>query len=237
MKNDSGIDRPPVHSPTVWIVMPAYNEAERIEQTLQLLTERGWNVVLVDDGSVDDTASVAARYPIWVLRHPINCGQGAALKTGINFALERGAEVIVTFDSDGQHEVQEIPQMIAPVLSGDADVALGSRFLGEARDMPWTRRLTLKLAILFTRLTSGLMLTDAHNGFRAFSSGACQRIRIQQPRMAHASEILEAIARLNLRFVEVPVTITYRAETLDKGQSSLGALRITGHLLAGRIWK
>lgn len=237
MKNDSGINAPPVHHPTVWIVMPAYNEAERIEETLQLVTERGWNVILVDDGSDDDTATVAARFPIWVLRHPINCGQGAALKTGIDFALNKGAEVIVTFDSDGQHDVQEIPQIISPVLSGDTDVALGSRFLGEARDMPWTRWLTLKLAILFTRLTSGLILTDAHNGFRAFSRRSCQQIRIQQPRMAHASEIVEEIDRLNLRFVEIPVAITYRAETLAKGQSSLGALRITGHLLAGRIWK
>ena len=223
---------------SVWVVIPAFNEAPRIEKTLtELLRHFSGTVVVVDDASRDDTFARVGRFPVWLLRHPINCGQGAALQTGIDFALRQGADVIVTFDADGQHDASEIAPLIGPVLSGEADVALGSRFLGTARGIPLLRWLTLKLAILFTRLTSGLALTDVHNGFRAFSRHAAATIRIQQPRMAHASEILEEIARHRMRYREVPVTVTYLAETLEKGQSAWGALRITGHLLAGRIWK
>ncbi|QDU16207.1 Undecaprenyl-phosphate mannosyltransferase [Gimesia maris] len=225
------------HKRAVWVVIAAYNEESRLQETLSGLCTTDWNIVVVDDGSTDATFQNAQQFPVWVLQHPVNCGQGAALKTGIDFALKQGADVIVTFDADGQHAASEIPSLVDPVLSGDVDVALGSRFLGVAKDIPWLRQLTLKLGIQFTRLTSGLKLTDVHNGFRAFSRNAAETIQIRQPRMAHASEILEEISRLRMKYVEVPVTITYHTETLEKGQSSLGALKITGHLLAGRIWK
>lgn len=223
---------------STWVVIPAFNEAPRIEKTLtELRRHFSGTVVVVDDASRDDTVEQVAHFPVWLLRHPINCGQGAALQTGIEFALRQGASIVVTFDADGQHDASEIARLIEPVLSGEADVALGSRFLGAARDIPWLRWLTLKLAILFTRLTSGLPLSDVHNGYRAFSRHAASTIRIQQPRMAHASEILGEIARHGLRYQEVPVTVSYLEETLEKGQTAWGALRITGHLLAGRIWK
>jgi len=221
---------------SVWIVIAAYNEGIRLAMTLKSITGQA-SIVVVDDGSSDDTFEVARSFPIWVLRHPINCGQGAALQTGIDFALAHGAEAIVTFDADGQHDPADLPNMLTPVLSGEADVVLGSRFLGSTQSMPWSRRLLLKLAILFTRLTNGLRLTDTHNGFRVFSRKAAQQIRIRQPRMAHASEILDQIAKHQLRYVEVPVTVRYHASTLAKGQSSWDAFRITGHLLAGRMWK
>lgn len=226
---------PHVGPPAVWLVIAAYNEGERLARTLQTVSHRNWQVVVVDDGSRDNTAEVSSRFQVWTLRHPLNCGQGAALRTGIDFALQRGAEIIVTFDADGQHDAEEIPELIAPIVSGHADVALGSRFAGRAVNMPWTRWVTLKLGILFTRIVSGVRVSDVHNGFRALSRSAAERIEIRQPRMAHASEILDEIHRLRLRFVEVPVTITYCEETLAKGQSSLAALRITGHLLLGRF--
>ncbi len=222
---------------STWIIVAAYNEESRLSSTLMTLTQQSYNVVVVDDGSSDRTAEIAARFPVWVLRHPINCGQGAALKTGIDFALSRGAEYLVTFDGDGQHDVDEIPRLLNPLVAGTADVSLGSRFLGEVRNIPFTRWLTLKAGILFTRVVSGIRVSDVHNGFRAMTRRAAERISIRQPRMAHASEILDEICLHGLRFVEVPVTITYAIETLEKGQSSLGALRITGHLLVGRIWR
>lgn len=220
----------------IWIVVAAYNEGSRLTNTLKSLATQG-STVVVDDGSRDNTFEVACGFPVWVLQHPINCGQGAALQTGIDFALSRGAEAIVTFDADGQHDPADLPRMLEPVLSGQADVTLGSRFLGATQNMPRSRRLLLKLAILFTRLTNGLTLTDTHNGFRVFSRKAAQQIRIRQPRMAHASEILDQIAKHELRYVEVPVTVRYHASTLAKGQSSWDAFRITGHLLAGRFWQ
>ena len=225
----------PADSPAVWLVIAAYNEGQRLGDTLEMVCDGRWNVVVVDDGSPDDTSDVAGRLPVWVVRHPINCGQGAALKTGVDFALGHGAEVIVTFDGDGQHDAREIPQLIQPVLEQKADIALGSRFLGRTVRMPWTRWLTLKAGIVFTRLVSGIRVSDVHNGFRALSRQAARTIEIRQPRMAHASEILDEIVRHRLRYVEVPVTITYHEETLLKGQSSLAALRITGQLLLGRF--
>jgi glycosyltransferase involved in cell wall biosynthesis len=225
----------------IWIVIAAYNEAKHLANTLQMLinsvAEVSVSIVVVDDGSIDATFDMARTFPVWVLRHPINCGQGAALQTGIDFALSQGAQAIVTFDADGQHDSNEIPRMLEPVLSGKADIALGSRFLERTTNVPWTRRLLLRAAILFTRLTNGLKLTDTHNGFRVFSRRAAETIRIRQPQMAHASEILDQIAKYRLSYVEVPVTIRYTAETLAKGQSSWDAFQITGHLLAGRFWK
>ena len=220
----------------IWIVIAAYNESNRLATTLKSIGNHAW-IVVVDDGSRDDTFKVACSFPVWVLRHSINCGQGAALQTGIDFALSQGADAVITFDADGQHDPADLPQMLQPVLSGQADVALGSRFLGRTANAPWTRRVLLQAAILFTRMTNGLKLTDTHNGFRAFSRRAAQTIRIRQPRMAHASEILDQIAKHRLSYVEVPVTIRYTAETMAKGQSSWDAFRITGHLLAGRFWR
>ncbi|MFV0442170.1 MAG: glycosyltransferase family 2 protein [Planctomycetaceae bacterium] len=225
----------PARAADVWIVVPAYNESTRLATVLKSLCAAGRSIVVVDDGSPDGTAAVAAASPVWVVRHPINCGQGAAIRTGIEFALSQGAGVIVTFDADGQHDCTEIDRLIAPVLQGEADVALGSRFLGTTIGMPFTRRLLLQAAVLFTRLTARIRVTDAHNGFRAFSRRAAERIRINQPRMAHASEILAEIGRLRLTYTEVPVTVSYSEDSLRKGQTTWDALRITGQLLLGRI--
>lgn len=218
-----------------WVVIAAYNEGNRLAATLQTLAN--YHTIVVDDGSVDDTFEVARRHATWVLKHPINCGQGAALQTGIDFALSKGAAAMITFDADGQHDASEIPDLVAPVNSGEADVVLGSRFMGRTVNMPASRRWLLRSAILFTRLTNGLRLTDTHNGFRCLSADAARRIRIRQPRMAHASEILDQIARLKLRYREVPVTISYSEESLAKGQRTGDAIRIGSDLLLDRVWR
>jgi polyprenyl-phospho-N-acetylgalactosaminyl synthase len=127
--------------------------------------------------------------------------------------------------------------MLAPVVDGVADVALGSRFLGATVDMPTSRRLLLKAALVFTWAVSRIRVTDTHNGFRAFSRRAAQTIRITQDRMAHASEILDEIVRHELRYVEVPVTIRYTAATLAKGQSSWNAARIAWQFLIGKVMR
>ncbi|MEM8669859.1 MAG: glycosyltransferase family 2 protein [Planctomycetota bacterium] len=219
----------------VWLVIAAYNEGNRIEKTLCSLS--GYNTIVVDDGSSDETYQLALKSATWVLRHPINCGQGAAIQTGIDFALTRRARAIVTFDADGQHDPADLPEMLAPVLDGSCDVVLGSRFRGQSVNIPRIRRLMLRIATWFTRRTSGLEVSDTHNGFRVFSSIAARSIRIRQPRMAHASEILDQISSLGLRYTERPVKIRYTAETLAKGQKTSDAVRISGQLLAGRIWK
>jgi hypothetical protein len=121
---------------------------------------------------------------------------------------------------------EEIPLLIEPIATGEAEVVLGSRFLGKKANMPLTRLITLRLALLFTILISGIRVTDTHNGFRALSAKAASEMKITLDRMAHASQILDLIKAKRLKYVERPVTIRYSDETLAKGQSSLGAFVI-----------
>lgn len=132
-----------------------------------------------------------------------------ALQIGIEFAIHRGAEILVTFDADGQHRVGEIDKLIQPILHNAVDVTLGSRFLGSAEGLPHGCRSVLRLGVLFTRFFSKINVTDTHNGMRAFSKAAAIRLKIRHDGMAHASEMLDEIHRLKLRFQEVPAGIRY----------------------------
>ena len=192
---------------------------------------------MVDDGSRDDTADAAFSAGAAVIRHPVNLGQGAALQSGIAFALSRHADYIVTFDADGQHDIADIERMIATLEREQADIAIGSRFLGTAQGIPPLRRVLLKAGILVTQILSGLRLTDAHNGLRVITGPAAARLRITQNRMAHASEIIEQIAALKLRYVEVPVTIRYTEYSLQKGQRTLDSLVVLKDLLIERFMR
>lgn len=207
-------------------MIAAFNEARAIASVLAGVRNTGYRSVVVDDGSTDGTANVASNAGAIVVRHPINLGQGAALQTGITFALSRGAEVIVTFDADGQHSATDIPGLLAALVAHSADFALGSRFLGEASNMPQSRRVLLQTATWFTRRTTGLSLTDTHNGLRAMTSRGAKQIHLRQNRMAHASEILDQIASSGLNYVEVPVTVDYSRYSLGKGQRSSDSIRV-----------
>src|SRR5699024_5779789 len=118
-----------------------------------------------------------------VVRHVINRGQGAALQTGLDFAVSRGAEILVTMDGDGQHDVASIDRLIKPIIEGKADVVLGSRFLGKTEHLSWSRRLLLKAGVLFTRAVSGAVVSDAHNGMRALSRSAAKKIELRMDKM------------------------------------------------------
>lgn len=207
-----------------WVVVPAWNEAEVIGGVVSELRDSGWPVVVVDDGSTDETGERARRAGARVVRHGVNLGQGAALQTGIDFALGHGAEAIVTFDADGQHDVADIPLLIAAL--SNADVALGSRFLGSAIGVTPGRMVFLRLAVRVSNLLSGLNLTDAHCGIRAFRAPVAARLTIRQNGMAHASEILRRIRDQGMRVVEVPVRVRYTEYSRGKGQSGLSAVRI-----------
>jgi polyprenyl-phospho-N-acetylgalactosaminyl synthase len=225
----------PLVQDATWIVIPAYREGSRLGQVIDTVLTEWPNVVVVDDGSDDETGREALTRAVWVIRHPVNLGQGAALQTGVRFALERGARFLVTFDSDGQHQVGDIPALLAPLVRQEADFALGSRFLGRAPGIPLTRKLILKLAIAFTRVLSGLRLTDAHNGLRAMSARGAAALHLSMNRMEHASQLIDQIKESGLEFVEVPVTIEYSPQSLAKGQKSLSAVRLAARLLFERI--
>jgi glycosyltransferase involved in cell wall biosynthesis len=222
-------------SDRIVVVIAAYNEAPVIASVVADVRRASYPAVVVDDGSTDATGEIAARAGAFVVTHPVNLGQGAALQTALDFALAQGADVIVTFDADGQHRPADIAPLIAALAANKADYALGSRFLGGAVNLPRKRRLMLAAATWFTRLTTGLDLTDTHNGLRAMTRRGASRIRLKQNRMAHASEILHQIAQSGLAYVEVPVTIEYSAYSLGKGQTLSESLAILIDLFARRM--
>jgi glycosyltransferase involved in cell wall biosynthesis len=219
----------------VWIVIPAYNEAAVLADVVGGAMLSGHRVVVVDDGSSDATAAIAAHAGAAVVRHPINLGQGAALQTGLSFALAQAADFIITFDADGQHRIEDAEKLIDALTDDGADFALGSRSRGEARNITRARRLLLRTATWFTRITTGLEVTDTHNGLRALTRRGAHCIRLRQNRMAHASEFLDQIATSGLKYVEVPVSIEYSRYSLAKGQRSTDAIDILLDWCVGRL--
>jgi polyprenyl-phospho-N-acetylgalactosaminyl synthase len=220
---------------SVWVVVPAYNEQSTIRQVVSSLRRVCTNIAVIDDCSTDLTAPRAGAAGTNVLRHPINLGQGASLQTGIDFALQNGASHIVTFDADLQHRAEDIPALLKGLRETGADFALGSRFLGRATNIDLSRKLLLKAAVLFTRLTTGLRVTDVHNGMRAMTRQGASVLRIRQNRMAHASEILQQIAKSRLPYVEVPVTVEYTPYSKAKGQKLSNSVNIVLELLTGAL--
>ena len=218
-----------------WVIIPAFNEASAIGAVVADVRRTGHAAVVVDDGSADGTAEVAARAGAILVRHPINLGQGAALQTGIEFALARGADLIITFDADGQHRASDIAGLLAALAAKRADFALGSRFLGGATGMPRSRRRLGKAAPVVTPRATGRSGADAHNGRRALPRRGASAIHLRQNRMAHASEILDHIASSGLAYVEVPVTVRYSAYSIGKGQRSSDMMAILLDLFARRL--
>jgi glycosyltransferase involved in cell wall biosynthesis len=215
----------------VWIVMAAYNEGPTVEVVVDDVKSLGFSVVVVDDGSADQTSAVARRAGAHVVTHPFNLGQGAALQTGIDYSLRRNANYIVTFDADGQHDPYDIRKMLDALITANADIVCGSRFQGSTENMPSSRKALLKLAVLFTNVTTGLKMTDAHNGFRVMTADCARKVKISQNRMAHASEIISMIALLKLKYIEAPVSVKYTPYSLAKGQRISDALSILTDLI------
>jgi len=205
-------------------VIAAFNEAKVIRDVVASVTRDGWPTVVVDDGSRDATQAEAKLGGAVALRHTINRGQGAALQTGITYALRHGARYIVTFDADGQHDAADIPLLIDALA--DHDIALGSRFLGKVEGASARRMAMLRTATKVSNKMSGMKLTDSHCGLRAFRATAAPKLTITQDRMAHASELLRKIRTSGMRVTEVPVTIRYTEHSMSKGQGGIQAVRI-----------
>ena len=224
-------------SDAVFIVIAAYNEENAIVDVLRSLAPVCPNVVVVDDGSKDNTYEVCRPHATWTLRHPVNRGQGAALQTGISFALQQGADIVVTFDADGQHRPEDVARLTTALKEQRCDIALGSRFLGTTEALPFSKRVVLKAAVVFSTLLSGLKLTDTHNGLRALTRRAAEQIDIKLDRMAHASELLDQIAKTKLPYCEVPVHVRYTEYSMEKGQRLGNAPSILFHYLIGKALK
>lgn len=227
----------PLGNDDVCIVVPMLNEASSVGRVVEGLRTVFPHIVCVDDGSSDASAEEAVGSGAVVVRHPVNLGQGAAIQTGVEYALAHlpRARFLVTFDSDGQHRVEDALALLEEARHGDHDVVLGSRFLRGQEGIPLGRRLLLRGAVLFTRATTGLALTDAHNGLRVFSRRAASMLDIRLHGMAHASEILATLARYQLSYCEVPVEVLYTEYSRGKGQPAINAVNVVFDLLVERL--
>lgn len=216
----------------VWVVIPLYNEATVIGGVISELLGQFGNIVCVDDGSTDDSSAVAERAGARVIRHPYNLGQGAALQTGISYAREQpGVEYVVTFDADGQHRVIDAARMIETAREKNLAIVFGSRFLDDRTKPGWLKKIILKTAVWVTNQTTGLRLTDAHNGLRVIREDAARSVNLQQDRMAHATEIVLQLGRTRLPWEEYPVEVLYTAYSKAKGQSVLNSINILVDLI------
>lgn len=210
-----------------WVVVPMYNEASMIGSVVEELKQSFSHIVCVDDGSSDESAVAAREAGAHVVVHPINLGQGASLQTGFEFALsDPHMTEVLTFDADGQHQVADAIAMVAKLRSEDLDVVIGSRFLDDRTSMGRAKRAVLRAAAAYTRATTGMALTDAHNGLRVIGRDLLLHIRLEQNRMAHASELIDQISSSRARWAEFPTHIVYTEYSKKKGQSLLNSVNI-----------
>jgi glycosyltransferase involved in cell wall biosynthesis len=217
---------------STWVVIPLYNEAEVIGDVIRQVKTVFPHVVCIDDGSTDESVAQARLAGAIVIEHPINLGQGAALQTGFDYALnDPSMTEVVTFDADGQHNLLDAQGMVQMLKDQKLDVVIGSRFLDGRTEIGFTKRLVLKVAAWFSRVSTGMALTDAHNGLRVINRKTLSKFRLQQNRMAHASEIVDHFSELKVSWAEYPTHIVYSEYSKAKGQSLLNSVNILVELL------
>jgi glycosyltransferase involved in cell wall biosynthesis len=224
---------------SVFIIIPAYNEYAVIKNVAAELLSSGYTVIIVDDASKETLwPELKDLDGIYYIRHQVNLGQGAALQTGIDFALQKDAAYLVTFDADGQHSATDIPAMLLPLQKEGVDITLASRFLTKGlHNASLLRQWTLKTGRWVNYFFTGIYLSDAHNGLRAMTSGAAKKIQLKENRMAHATEILYAIKKNKLKYKEVPASVTYTDYSKEKGQSAFNSIRIFFDLLLHKLFE
>lgn len=210
-----------------YVIMPVYNEQTVVREVIQQLEQYFSNIVCVNDCSTDQSVKEIAETSATLLEHGKNMGQGAAIRTGLQYALlDSKAKYFITFDADGQHDSADAMQLLKCLKKQKIDIALGSRFLGAAEHLGLIKKMVLKMAVVFTNRTTGVDLTDAHNGLRAFNRNFGEKLHLRCNGMAHASEIIYRIAEGKFQYDEVPVTIRYTKYSKSKGQSVFNAFNI-----------
>jgi glycosyltransferase involved in cell wall biosynthesis len=221
----------------IMVIVPAYNEHDNLKRIIESLLKHNYSVVVIDDGSTPPLSDEISSLPVTYIRHLSNLGQGAALQTGFDYCKKLNINLVVTFDGDGQHDVNDLPALLEPLLNNEADICLGSRFLTVNNSIPRIRTIILKQARLVNFIFTGMLLSDAHNGLRALNKIALHKINITENRMAHASEILFEIRKHNLRFKEVPVHINYTSHLGKNRQSGWNGIKIVFDIILHKLFR
>ena len=222
----------------IYVIIPCYNEASVVRNTVTDVLKHGYNVVVVDDCSKDHSKKQLQGLPIYYLRHRANMGQGAALHAGLEFAKRKGASYFVTFDADGQHDSNDIDGMFEELLKNKADIVFASRFLpGAKTNISGARSFVLNVARYVNYLVSGILLSDAYNGLRVFNAKTAGILKITENKMAHATEIQMLAAHNKLSYCEFPNHIQYNDYTKRKGLKNIDGLKIVFEILLFKIFR
>ena len=209
----------------VFIVIPAYNEAAKIGKVIRDLKKYNYcNIVVVDDGSKDNTSEVAKKNGAFVIKQIMNLGAGGATITGFDYAIREGADIIVTIDADGQHDVKDIKKVMQPILDKKAELVIGSRLMNP-KGMPFIRRFGNTCLNILTFLLFGVWTTDSQSGFKAMTKEAYKKMHLKSNGFEICSEIIKEIGRTRIKFTEVPIKVIYTDYSMSKGQSIMNGIK------------
>lgn len=208
----------------ICIVIPAYNEGERLKDFLPQLRKFNLDIVVVDDGSTDNTGDVARESGVIVLRHERNLGKGKALQRGFNFVLERGYDAVITMDADLQHDVQDIPDFINAYRSGDADIVLGDRML-KTDSMPWVRYMVNKITSKIISVLTGCPMRDTQSGFRLIRRKVLESVTLSTSKFDMESELLIKASAQGFKIDSIPVHTIYFENRESKIRPFIDTLR------------
>ncbi|MDO5810925.1 MAG: glycosyltransferase family 2 protein [Methanobrevibacter sp.] len=214
---------------STYVILPAYNEATRIQPVLESIAEKGYNMIVVNDGSSDNTLDVIKqtkrKYPdqIHIFSLIINRGVGVATQTGFDAVFQFDAKYVVSMDSDGQHSADDLDNVIKPLVSGEAQAVIGVRPL---KDMPMSRNFANAVMNLLTRIFYRVNVSDSQTGFRAITIDALRKIDINARGYLISSEFIREVNDNNIPFAEVPIKTIYTPETQAKGTNVKEAFKI-----------
>ena len=207
----------------ITVGIPAFNEEKNIADIITKLKKIADTIIVCNDGSTDSTSEIAQNLGVIVINHPKNLGYGAGIKSIFNKSKEIGSEVLVTFDGDGQHRLEDVKKVVEPIEKNEADIVIGSRFLDDAeKKIPRYRKLGIKIITNVTNSTLKEKITDSQSGFRAYSKNVISKLNISDIGMGVSTEILIKSSSMGFRIVEVPIMVRYDNETSTQNPVSHG---------------
>lgn len=220
----------------IYILVPVFNENKVIRNTLNELLKFFSNIIVVNDGSTDNTIDKLDDLNIALLNHEINLGVGAAVQTGFDYVEKiHDSYAVITFDADGQHSVEDAVSMAKEIQICNEEIIFGSRFIKHQKNVPFVKRNVLKVIAFITKIATGIDLTDAHNGLKAYKVSAIRKLKLQFSGYSYESELITEVAKKNISYKELSTNIKYTEYSIKKGQKLTNGLLIIEDLL--KLWR